>query len=315
MAIMAAVVGGAPRAATAPTQRPCAALSRPRPAPLVENGQPEPNIQHLPHALADHVRICIVKLRYVLCKLTGAACDCALPASQMRNNGAANMGRKLGQISHTQRWGWKRLVSRRARISPRGLGSGRHACCFDSPFAVAPVPSPRHRQPLESCPGRDWATLYRDAYSYDDSYIFMCTPNCAHNCYLRPCVKNDIVTRCGPTRKYHKGRDVYETPTSHAATRATATRAWPSRGASTATAASGGPRCGAASRNGSSEACRTTPTGCRRRNCFAAAKTAPCRSAGTRPTSRRHRCCRRPSAITQGKPAPAGSPPRTVAPR
>ncbi|MEE8556758.1 MAG: molybdopterin-dependent oxidoreductase, partial [Myxococcota bacterium] len=63
--------------------------------------------------------------------------------------------------------------------------------------------------PLEYYPDRDWEKLYRDVYSYDDSFIFMCTPNCTHNCYLRAHVKNGIVTRCGPTQQYHKGTDVY----------------------------------------------------------------------------------------------------------
>ncbi len=68
--------------------------------------------------------------------------------------------------------------------------------------------------PLAFYPNRDWEKLYRDAYTYDDSYIFMCTPNCTHNCYLRAYVKNGIVTRCGPTQEYHKGTDVYETRAS-----------------------------------------------------------------------------------------------------
>ena len=38
--------------------------------------------------------------------------------------------------------------------------------------------------PLAHYPNRDWERLYRDVYAHDDSFIFMCTPNCTHNCYL-----------------------------------------------------------------------------------------------------------------------------------
>ena len=68
--------------------------------------------------------------------------------------------------------------------------------------------------PLEHYPDRDWEKLYRDVYAYDDSYVFMCTPNCTHNCYLRAYGKNGVVTRCGPTQNYHKATDVYGTVAS-----------------------------------------------------------------------------------------------------
>jgi nitrate reductase alpha subunit len=68
--------------------------------------------------------------------------------------------------------------------------------------------------PLEHYPDRDWEKLYRDVYAHDDSYVFVCTPNDTHNCYLRAYVKNGIVTRCGPTQQYHKGTDVYGTRAS-----------------------------------------------------------------------------------------------------
>ncbi len=69
--------------------------------------------------------------------------------------------------------------------------------------------------PLDTYPDRGWERLYRDVYAYDDSYIFMCTPNCTHNCYLRAYVKNGVVTRCGPSQRYHEASDVYGTKASH----------------------------------------------------------------------------------------------------
>ena len=74
--------------------------------------------------------------------------------------------------------------------------------------------------PLAHYPERGWEKLYRDLYAYDDSYVFMCTPNCTHNCYLRAYVKNGVVTRCGPTQRYHEASDVYGTK---------ATRRWDPR--------------------------------------------------------------------------------------
>lgn len=68
--------------------------------------------------------------------------------------------------------------------------------------------------PLSHYPRRGWERLYRDVYATDDSYVFMCTPNCTHNCYLRAYVKNGVVVRCGPTQRYHEGTDIYGTKAS-----------------------------------------------------------------------------------------------------
>ncbi|MBF0520826.1 MAG: molybdopterin-dependent oxidoreductase [Nitrospirae bacterium] len=68
--------------------------------------------------------------------------------------------------------------------------------------------------PLSQYPARDWEKLYRDIYKADSSYIFMCTPNCTHNCYLRAYVKNGVVVRVGPSQNYHKATDVYGTKAS-----------------------------------------------------------------------------------------------------
>lgn len=67
------------------------------------------------------------------------------------------------------------------------------------------------RNPLDHYPERDWERLYRDVYSHDQSFVFTCTPNDTHNCYLRAFVKNGVVTRCGPTQRYHEATDLYGT--------------------------------------------------------------------------------------------------------
>lgn len=68
--------------------------------------------------------------------------------------------------------------------------------------------------PLKHYPSRAWERLYRNMYAEDSSYVFVCTPNCTHNCYLRASVKNGVVIRVGPTQNYHKATDLYGTTAS-----------------------------------------------------------------------------------------------------
>ncbi len=49
--------------------------------------------------------------------------------------------------------------------------------------------------PLKAYPNRGWERIYRDQYAYDDSFTFVCAPNCTHNCRLRAFVRNGIVIR------------------------------------------------------------------------------------------------------------------------
>ncbi|HEX9865608.1 MAG TPA: hypothetical protein VGC03_11625, partial [Acidimicrobiia bacterium] len=39
--------------------------------------------------------------------------------------------------------------------------------------------------PLLTYPNRDWERIYRDQYSYDDSFTVICAPNDTHMCRLR----------------------------------------------------------------------------------------------------------------------------------
>jgi nitrate reductase alpha subunit len=75
-------------------------------------------------------------------------------------------------------------------------------------------PIPDITNPLEHYPPRDWEQVYRDVYTPDSSYIFTCTPNDTHNCYLRAYVKNGIVTRIGPSQRYRDATDIYSTKAS-----------------------------------------------------------------------------------------------------
>ena len=63
--------------------------------------------------------------------------------------------------------------------------------------------------PLDTYPNRDWESVYRDIYSYDDSYIFLCAPNDTHGCLLRAYVKNGVVRYIDPSFGYGRATDLY----------------------------------------------------------------------------------------------------------
>ena len=62
--------------------------------------------------------------------------------------------------------------------------------------------------PLEFYPERDWEKIYRDQFSHDYTYHFLCAPNDTHNCLLKAYVKNGVITRIGPSYGYGKAADL-----------------------------------------------------------------------------------------------------------
>ncbi|WP_096206654.1 molybdopterin-dependent oxidoreductase [Candidatus Methanoperedens nitratireducens] len=74
---------------------------------------------------------------------------------------------------------------------------------------------PEIDNPLDFYPARDWEKIYRDQFKYDYTSHFLCAPNDTHNCLLRGYVKNDIITRIGPSYGYGKARDIYGNQASH----------------------------------------------------------------------------------------------------
>lgn len=68
--------------------------------------------------------------------------------------------------------------------------------------------------PLEYYPSHEWEKIYRNVFAVDDSFIFPCTPNDTHNCYLRAYVKNGVITRVGPSHRYRDATDIYGTKVS-----------------------------------------------------------------------------------------------------
>jgi nitrate reductase alpha subunit len=60
------------------------------------------------------------------------------------------------------------------------------------------------KNPLDFYPNRGWEKVYRDQYSYDSTFTFVCAPNDTHNCRLRAFVRNGVLTRI--EQNYDSGR-------------------------------------------------------------------------------------------------------------
>lgn len=58
-------------------------------------------------------------------------------------------------------------------------------------------------------PNRDWEKVYRDMWSYDYEFSWLCNPNDTHGCLLKAYVKNGVVVRIGPSYNYGKTSDLY----------------------------------------------------------------------------------------------------------
>lgn len=69
--------------------------------------------------------------------------------------------------------------------------------------------------PLAYYPNRDWEKAYRNIFSSDSTFTFLCAPNDTHNCLLKAYVKNGVAVRIGPTYGYGKAQDLYGNTASH----------------------------------------------------------------------------------------------------
>lgn len=63
--------------------------------------------------------------------------------------------------------------------------------------------------PLATYPSRGWEQVYRDLYTPDSTYHWMCGPNDTHGCLLKANVKNGVVVYADPSFGYGKATDVY----------------------------------------------------------------------------------------------------------
>lgn len=63
--------------------------------------------------------------------------------------------------------------------------------------------------PLKTYPNRGWEKVYRDLYTPDSTFYYLCAPNDTHGCLLRANVKNGVVVYADPSFGYGKATDLY----------------------------------------------------------------------------------------------------------
>src|SRR3970282_87889 len=86
-------------------------------------------------------------------------------------------------------------VSRRGSLKLSGAAAaGATGLYLESHLAFLQA-APGIDNPLAFYPNRNWEQVYRDQYSYDSSFTFVCAPNCTHNCRLRAFVRNGVILR------------------------------------------------------------------------------------------------------------------------
>ncbi|MBI2935726.1 MAG: molybdopterin-dependent oxidoreductase [Chloroflexi bacterium] len=71
------------------------------------------------------------------------------------------------------------------------------------------VPATQIGNPLEYYPGRAWEEVYRNQYSYDRSFTYVCSPNDTHACRINAFVRNGIVTRVEQYYEHQNYQDLY----------------------------------------------------------------------------------------------------------
>ncbi len=63
--------------------------------------------------------------------------------------------------------------------------------------------------PLAHYPARDWEKLYRDQFSYDGAFSWVCSPNDTHACRVQAYTRNGVIVRMGSQYDYQSYGDVY----------------------------------------------------------------------------------------------------------
>ncbi|MEQ2010352.1 MAG: molybdopterin-dependent oxidoreductase, partial [Limisphaerales bacterium] len=89
--------------------------------------------------------------------------------------------------------------SRRDFIKRSGLaGAGLTAAhLLPLRFLQAQPPDDGIANPLAHYPNREWERIYRDQYSYDHAFSWVCAPNDTHNCRVTAHVRNGVIVRMG----------------------------------------------------------------------------------------------------------------------
>ncbi|HJM94495.1 MAG TPA: molybdopterin-dependent oxidoreductase, partial [Candidatus Marinimicrobia bacterium] len=70
--------------------------------------------------------------------------------------------------------------------------------------------------PLSYYPNRDWEKIYRNQYEYDESFSFICSPNCTHECRMKGFKRNGVMIRSEQNYDSHRIKDLYGNQCTHA---------------------------------------------------------------------------------------------------
>jgi nitrate reductase alpha subunit len=98
-------------------------------------------------------------------------------------------------------------IDRRSFLKVAGAATAGGAGLYLERRLAFLQPAPGIDNPLAFYPSRDWESVYRDQYRYDESFTFVCAPNCTHNCRLRAFMRNGILMR---TEQNYDGDRVFD---------------------------------------------------------------------------------------------------------
>ena len=84
------------------------------------------------------------------------------------------------------------------------LGAGLAASFAGCALKVTQIDNP-----LASYPDRDWEKIYRNQYSYDRAFTWVCAPNDTHMCRMRAFVRNGVVVRSEQNYDHARYTDLY----------------------------------------------------------------------------------------------------------
>lgn len=125
----------------------------------------------------------------------------------MQDNKKTNMGKEsMGKISR------RKFLSIAAGTGTGILLSGTELHLLNF---LKPKTADAADNPLITYPDRNWEKVYRNVYTYDSQFHFLCAPNDTHNCLLKAHVKNGVITRISPSYRYGEATDLYGNKASH----------------------------------------------------------------------------------------------------
>ena len=106
-------------------------------------------------------------------------------------------------------------LTRRIFLKLAGLGAVGSLLDLQEALAFQFLEPVRVENPLASYPNREWETVYRDIWRYDQKFVFLCAPNDTHNCLLEAYARNGVIVRIEPTYGYGKAADLYGNKATH----------------------------------------------------------------------------------------------------